>query len=298
MAAALRQSWVAFAALLVGVAACGGGDSVPDRTTFGGERATELLVPSSYDHAVPAPIVLVLHGYSINGAVEAGYTRLADLTREGVLVVAPDGTEDPDGNLYWNAEHQGCGLGGDTRPDDVGYLLGLLDEIAAVFNVDPDRVYVFGHSNGGFMAYRLACEHADRVAALISLAGAPALDPDDCAPSSPLSILQIHGDADDTVLYGGADAVVDIPCPYPAATDTVARFAAFNGCDAQLSASGERLDLESSLPGTDTRIDTHANCAAGIATELWTIEGGGHIPALRPDAYLTMWDFFRAHPRP
>jgi polyhydroxybutyrate depolymerase len=78
----------------------------------------------------------------------------------------------------------------------------------------------------------------------------------------------------------------------------VARFAAFNGCDAQRSASGERLDLESSLPGTDTRVDAHANCAAGIATQLWTIEGGGHIPALRPDAYLTMWDFFRAHPRP
>ena len=286
-------------ALSLAVAGCGdGGVSTPDRTTFGGDRPVELRVPNSYDHAVPTPIVLVLHGYSINGAVEAGYTRLADLTNEGALVVAPDGTEDPDGNLYWNAEHPGCGLGGDTRPDDVGYLLDLLDEIGAVWNVDPNQVYVFGHSNGGFMAYRLACEHSDRFAAMISLAGAPALDADDCAPTTAISVLQIHGDADDTVLYTGGDDVVGIPCPYPAATETVARFAAFNGCDPLLGASGARVDLESSLPGDDTRVDAHSNCAAGIATELWTIEGGGHIPALRTDAYLTMWEFFRSHPKP
>lgn len=285
-------------ALIVTISACSGGDGSPDQTTFGGDRPVELRVPADYDHDVGAPLVVVLHGYSVNGAVEAGYTRLAELTAEGALVVAPDGTEDPDGNLYWNAEHPGCAVGGDARPDDAGYLLDLIDEIEAVYNVDPARVYLFGHSNGGFMAYRLVCEHAERFAAMISLAGAPALDTDSCAPTQPVSVLQIHGDADDTVLYGGGSDVVGIACPYPSATETVARFAAFNACDDALADTGARVDLDSALAGDDTRVEHHAGCAAGIATELWTIEGGAHIPGLRPDAYLTMWQFLVDHPRP
>jgi polyhydroxybutyrate depolymerase len=286
------------AALWIAAVGCGDDGGTPEQTVFGGDRPVELRVPAAYDHDAPAPLVVVLHGYSINGAVEAGYTRLADLTAEGAFVIAPDGTEDPDGNLYWNAEHPGCDVGGEQRPDDVGYLLGLIDEVESVYNIDPARVYLFGHSNGGFMAFRLVCGHSQRFAAMISLAGAPALDVDACAPADEVSVLQIHGDVDDTVLYAGGDDVVGIPCPYPAATDTVARFAAFNGCDAQLTDTGARVDFDSVLDGDDTRIEQHAGCAAGIATELWTIEGGEHIPTLRPDAHLTMWDFFVSHPKP
>jgi polyhydroxybutyrate depolymerase len=269
----------------------------PDQIEFGGDRPVELRVPIAYEHGVATPLLLVLHGYSVSGAVEVAYTRLGNLVdEETVLLLAPDGTLDAEGNLFWNAEHVGCGLGA-GGPNDVGYLLSLIDDVATVWSVDLDRVFVFGHSNGGFMAYRLACERADRIAAVISLAGAPAADPTDCAATGPVSILQIHGDADDTVRYEGGDEVVGIPCPYAGAEETVTRWAATNGCAATRTDGAERLDLDSVLPGAETRVEAHDACPDGLAVELWTLEGGGHIPAFRNDVHRVLWQFFAAHPR-
>jgi polyhydroxybutyrate depolymerase len=232
----------------------------------------------------------------VTGAAEAAYTRLANLVdEEGVLLLAPDGTVDGSGNLFWNPEHAECGLGR-GGPDDEAYLMGLIDEVSAVWNVDATRIYAFGHSNGGFMAYRLACEHADRFAAIASLAGAPAQDPADCAPNAPLSVLQIHGDLDDTVLYAGGTGVVDLVCPYPGAVETTSRWAVHDGCERTSSDAGV-LDLDQLLIGPDTRIDRYDGCPAGVGVELWTIEGGAHIPAFRNDVHRTMWSFFSAYTR-
>lgn len=290
------QARVALGCVLAALIGCG--DSATERpTTFGGDRPVELRVPPDYA-GEDAPLILVLHGYGVNGAVQYAYTRFDNLVqREGVLVLAPDGTEDATGNLYWNAEHPGCDIGaGSARPDDIGYLIGLLDEVAAAYNVDPDRVFVFGHSNGGFMAHRLACEHADRIAAIISMAGAPAIEPADCAPAQPVSVLQIHGDADTTVLYGGGDQIIGAACAYPGAVETVSRWAGHNGCTGALTDSGERLDLELSLTGDETIVERFDGCAPAAA-ELWTIPGGGHIPTFPNDVYQPMWEFLLAHAR-
>ena len=75
-------------------------------------------------------------------------------------------------------------------------------------NVDPYRIYVAGHSNGGFMSYRLACTHADRIAAIVSLAGATFDTPADCSPTEPVAVLQIHGTADDTCPIRWSEATV------------------------------------------------------------------------------------------
>jgi membrane protein implicated in regulation of membrane protease activity len=58
--------------------------------------------------------------------------------------------------------------------DDSTYLHRLLDAVKSAYRVDPTRVYFVGHSNGGFMAYRMACEHATEITAIVSLAGAGA----------------------------------------------------------------------------------------------------------------------------
>jgi polyhydroxybutyrate depolymerase len=289
---------IAAAVLAALAAACGSPDE-PRPTAFGGERPVELRVPDQYDHDVATPLLLVLHGYGINGAVELGYMRLDRLLDDpGVLLLAPDGTLDQEGSLFWNTEHAGCAIGGSgPLPDDVGYLVGLLDEVSAVWNVDPDRVYVFGHSNGGFMAHRLACDHADRIAAIISLAGAPALEEADCAPSEAVSVLQLHGDADDTVSYVGGDEIIDVACPYPGAEETAARWARHDGCSDTLEDSGERLNLVSALEGDETRVERHPGCGSGVGVELWTIVGGGHIPAFRNDVYVPLWGFLDAHPK-
>lgn len=287
------------AAALALLVACGSSDERPTQTVFGDERPVELRVPGDYDHRVPAPLLLVLHGYGINGAVELVYTRLSEVVDQyGVLVLAPDGTLDLEGNLFWHTEHVDCRIGeGVPLADDIGYLIGLIDDVSAVWNVDPARVYVFGHSNGGFMAHRLACNYADRIAAIVSLAGAPALDAADCVPSVPVSMLQIHGDDDDVVLYDGGQQIVGATCPYPGAAVVASRWAGHNGCSATLEPAGARLDLDSSLDGEETRVERHADCVTAAVVELWTIEGGGHVPVFRNDVHQHLWGFFAAHPK-
>lgn len=173
---------------------------------IGGDRPVEVLVPASLKPGVPAPLVILLHGYSVNGNVEELYLQLAPLAEErGFLYAHPDGTLDRDAKYFWNAT-DACGDLFASGVDDSAYLASVIDQIEARYSVDPKRIYLVGHSNGGFMSYRMACDHADKIAAVASLAGAMFLDTSKCKPSSPVSVLQIHGTSDPEVLYDASAA--------------------------------------------------------------------------------------------
>lgn len=278
--------------LAAALIACGGGDDgggeTPDQLIFGGDRPTEIHVSDLYDHAEPTPLLVVLHGLGANGFVQLAYTGFGDLLDATPLIIAaPDGTTQSDGTAFWNATDACCDFEG-SGVDDSGYISGLVDEIASVYNVDPDRVYLFGHSNGGYMSYRVACDHAGQFAALASLAGATFVDPADCDPGEAVSVLQIHGDDDDTVLYAGAPSI------YPGAVESASIWAGYDGCGA-LADTGERLDLDRGLAGDETRVARHDGCPTGTDVELWTLEGGGHIPMLSPAFHQVVWDWLERH---
>jgi polyhydroxybutyrate depolymerase len=160
-----------------------------------------------------------------------------------------------------------------------------------------------GHSNGGFMSHRLACDRAQRIAAIVSLAGAQWDDPTRCAPVEPVSVLEIHGDADTTIRYGGgstanADAGI-VGGTYPSAHTTVATWAQKNGCTGALADTGQTLDVDALLPGNETKVETYGGCPASIDVQLWTIQGGIHEPNLNRPAFGQMvWGFMSAHARP
>ena len=135
----------------------------------------------------PAPLVMMLHGCTLSGQLQEDYFQLLSWSNQlGFLYVAPDGTVDQGGNRFWNATDACCDFY-ETGVDDSAYLRALIDEIAAQLSVDTERVFILGHSNGGFMAYRMACDHADIIAAVASLAGATFADPADCTPSAPVT---------------------------------------------------------------------------------------------------------------
>lgn len=273
--------------------ACGGeGDSRPPPTGFGGDRPVTLQVPASFDPDRSYPLLLVLHGWggtSLLNQVYLGFTNAAD-TRD-ILVAAPDGTIDRDGKPFWNASDVCCDVY-DTGVDDVGYLMTFVDDIRAAYPVDDQRIYVIGHSNGGFMAHRLACERADVFAAIMSLAGAAAFpDPASCVPSVPVSVLQVHGDADETVAYGGGES-------FPGAVASVERWASYDSCAGVLTSAGD-LDLEKRLDGAETMTASVTSCPAGFATDLWTIRGGAHNPVLDIPPFADLvWTWLDAHPKP
>jgi polyhydroxybutyrate depolymerase len=255
-------------------------------------------VPTGYDKTKPTPLVIMLHGYSASGVLEEAYFQLsATSDAQTFLYAYPDGTRDPMNNLFWNADDACCDFYS-IPVDDVAYVNAIIDDVETKYNVDPKRIFVVGHSNGAFMSHRLACDSSDRIAAIAALAGEVWADPSKCNPSSKISVLGIHGDADTTILYDGGVAATGFPA-YPPELTTMATWAAKNGCSGALTATGNTLDLDSKLPGNETVEKAYGGCPSGIDVKLWTIQGGGHIPTLtHPTWGDSIWAFFAAHPKP
>jgi polyhydroxybutyrate depolymerase len=282
------------AVLLALAAACSNPTDRPvDRPLeFGGARPVTLQVPDDFDDARTYPLLVILHGYSANAFVQQGYLKLNDVaSTHEMLVLAPEGTVDSMGKQFWNADPTCCDLDG-SGVDDVAYLGGLIDAVRAAWPVDAAQVAVIGHSNGAFMAYRMACERADVVTEIAGLAGHASTVP--CDPVRPVAVLHIHGTADDTVPY---ETGTFMGFTSPGAVDSVAQWATHDGCTGALAAGAPPKDLEQRLDGAETTVGVTAGCPAGAAAELWTIEGGGHLPVLTATFPTELLAWLDAHRR-
>jgi polyhydroxybutyrate depolymerase len=280
---------------LLSAACSGGGDGgAPPQapvqhgrvTVDGQERPYRVYVPPTLDRSRPAPLVLVLHG-GASGVEDM--VRTTGFDREALagefIVAYPEGTQ-----RAWNAGRC-CGSAPRRNPDDVGFLVGVLDQLEADYRVDRSRIFVTGASNGAMMAYRLACERADRITGVGVVAGSVMVD--DCRPSRPVSVLEIHGTEDTLIPYlGGKPAAPEAEAapPYTATPAMMQRWAELNGCP----------------PGAPSKVDgpvtteEWTGCRDGSAVSLVTVEGGGHVwftSGLGPangavDATGTIWRFF------
>ncbi len=189
--------------------------------TIGGDRPALLVLPSEYDPRTPLPLVLSLHGYGSHYMFQDSYFGLSQLVNShNFALILPNGTKDDEGKRFWNATDFCCGVI-DSKPDDVAYLTGLVEETAG--RVDIDRVFATGLSNGSFMSYRLACESLPGLTAIVALAGSSYSDPARCASARAVSILHIHG-TDDSVnkIEGGTNPDVG-EGSYPGVSELVRR---------------------------------------------------------------------------
>ncbi len=235
-------------------------------------------------------MVLLLHGYTSNGESQSRYFDLDSFVdKRGFILVKPNGTPDSKGALYWNTGRHLSAV----APDDVAYLTAVLQDVVAAFGADSNRIFVVGHSNGAFMANRLACARSDRIAALVSLAGA--VDTGSCHPVKPVSVLTVHGTADRLIQYGGGTA--GFLGAYASADASLAFWAQADGCHGART-RGKQLHLTCDSSAADTSVSSYAGCPAGVAVEHWKLEGGGHVPNFAlpawPEAVL---DFLWAHPK-
>ena len=290
--------WILLAAATV---ACASEESID----VGGTPRTYVLhLPNGGEPSKPAALVVVFHGGGGNAANAARMSGMdAKADREGFIVTYPNGTGGPLGRfLTWNA-WRCCGPALDKNVDDVGFVRAMVEKIAREHAVDRTRIYATGLSNGGMMTYRVACEAADIFAAIAPVAGA--LNTDDCRASAPVSVIVFHGTADRHVLFeGGVPATafdrhkrVDNSVAF-----AVNSWAKRDGCAAEPERSKRGHVIH----------DTY-RCPAGVAVELYAIEGQGHAwpggekgirfgnvdpPTTEISATDLMWDFFAAHPRP
>jgi polyhydroxybutyrate depolymerase len=253
------------------------------QTIYGGDRPAELKTPAELTEGKQYPLLVVLHGFGANSFVQTAYFGVGGLpAADQALLIAPDGTTDSTGKQFWNADPNCCDFE-DKNPDDVAYIGGLIDDIVAEWPVDKNQVFILGHSNGGYMAYRMACERADAVVAIASLAGNAASMPATCTPSQKVNVVHLHGTLDDIVPYTGAVPSVD-------------QWAAKNGCGTTRTAASD-IDIDSSVDGTETHMFTTAACPANGAVELWTMEGSSHIPVMNSTFSTTIMQWLTSHKR-
>ena len=242
-----------------------------------------LAVPPDVANRDRLPLLLVLHGAEMtmyDVQLLTGFDMMA--LDPGAIVVYPQGEKDPDdpqrAGYIWNSGQT------DTGFDDVGFLAALIDLMEADYPVDPNRVFILGGSNGGQMAYRFACEHPDRVAAVADVVGALLVD---CHPGQPVSVIDIHGAADTmTPVDGGGTGCLPMQCP-PLA-DTMDRWRQIDGC------SGDPIKTEDAM----TVETTWTDCDGGTAVTFITAKGKGHSWYYNyPDDRAVTWEFFMNHPR-
>ena len=204
-------------------------------------KTCRVYVPEDYDPETATPLLIFLHGYS--PLTTAWYDILLplqeDANERGFIFAKPDGSQDGLGEFYWNATDACCDMWG-NEPDHVGYLLALLNEIEAEYNIDPRRIHLIGHSNGGFMCHRMACEASERIASVVSIAGAMWNDETNCQPTDPVHVLQIHGTLDPVIFWLGGYIGFT---PYPGANTSAEYWAAHNGCSTNAT-DGGNFDLD------------------------------------------------------
>lgn len=298
-------------ALTLGFVGCDRGPALETRTLSHGDRArTYHLVPAASMPPGPRPLVVALHGGGgrgdkLDGSTNGQITREA--RRRGWRVVFPEGIEKGwnDGRpLTTDRDRRRAGV------DDVGFLGALIDHLVATADIDPDRVYMMGISNGGFMTQRFAFDGGGRIAAGAAVAAQQAVVWREKAPPGPVSMLWMNGTDDPLVPYaGGQVAVFGKARGAILSTDeTVERWASQLGCEAPTSEA---------LPDVDPRDETRVHrsrraCRGGAELVMYRIEGGGHtwpggdqyLPQLMIgrvsrdlDGAAAIFDFFARHHR-
>jgi polyhydroxybutyrate depolymerase len=226
-------------------------------------RQYKVHVPPGYDPRVPTPIVFCIHGLGQDAVLfcvtGAGLNTASD--KDGFIMVMPNGYQNS-----WNAGTC-CGGASTSQLDDVSLFRAIFAEVDKHLNIDHHRVYATGLSNGAYMSYRLACEASDLFVAVAAGAGAIGInsigggtnatsDFTTCAPTHPVSILDIHGTSDPLI-------------PYSLQAPTLALAVANDHCGTTSTTA-----LEPS--GGDTKCITYPDCASGTEVSACSITGGGH----------------------
>lgn len=269
------------------------GNSQYDSIFVGGiYRTYQLHLPTGYSGTADLPLVIAMHGGTGSGPQMSLQSLLnPKANAEDFIVVYPEGIANTSGGLRtWNAGWC-CGYAVDTGVDDVEFLNALIDSLNIDLAIDLNRVYATGMSNGGFMAYRLACELSERIAAIAPVAASMGMD--DCYPSIPVPVIAFNSFLDTNVPVNGGVGT-GLSDHWNSPQDSVMSvWAANNGCDAAadtLQNDSEYLHIK------------WDNCNCGYSNEQYITQDGGHSwpggvqfgdpVSTYIDATDLMWDFF------
>ncbi len=273
------------------------GDNSRTLEYAGVERSYILHIPPGFDNSQSVPLVLAFHGVSLDAGEMiriSGFNTQSDAS--GFIIAYPNGTGEAQS---WNGGHC-CGEAAKNNVDDVGFVRALIGELSSTLNIDPQRIYATGFSNGAIFTYRLACELADLLAAVGPVSATQVLeDMEACQPQRPVPLIHFHGTADDPNPYDGGRTLGGYE--FISVDRAIQFWVDFNDCPAQ----------PQTTESGSIRHDVYTPCASGSSVELYTIVGGKHAwpggeavnlamgePNMEISATALMWEFFVSHPMP
>ncbi len=277
------------------------------------DRPAMIQLTSDLKGKKKRPLMLVLHGYNMDAQSMNGFVQAtAAASALNAFVIIPEGRADLSGKRFWDATDACCNFfGANPAISDEDYLVSLVKEAIEKYPVDRRNITVIGFSNGGFMANRLACNHSELFSGVASLSGANYLNPEQCKPKKPISMLQIHGTYDPLISFNGGTLVPSEPSfpRYPSAMQTTAFWAEHNKCKQQTFTAGadelsqfniDFLYQSVSNPaelanysdiGNETDHIDYFDCKKDEKVGLWIMNGLGHAPFYKPDLLLKVMDF-------
>lgn len=268
-------------------------------------RRFRVHVPPGLDLTQPVPLLLSFHGGGAHMGYQASDERYGQITaaaKYGFVVAFPNGySRLPGGRLAtWNAGGC-CGPAKERQVDDVGFARAIVAQLQRQLNVDPERIFATGFSNGAMLTHRLACEAGDVFRAIAAVAGTD--NTLACTPQRPVSVLVIHARNDDHNRFdgGAGERSVDRGNMAGATSvpETVARWVRRDACPPTPQPVLDR-------PGA--RCERHAPCQGGTEVTLCVTESGAHSwpgarawrsaepPSRAVDANDLMWAFFLRRP--
>jgi polyhydroxybutyrate depolymerase len=252
-------------------------------------RNYRLYIPASYNGMDWYPLIINLHGYTSNAAAQQAYSNFSTIADTAhFLMVYPNGTT-YNGQPYWNA----FGVGA----NDIQFLSNLIDSLSLEYNIDANRVYSCGMSNGGYMSYTLACALNNKIAAIASVTGSMSpYTKSTCSPARPVPVMEIHGNADGTVPYNGTSTSLPI--------DSVVKYwRVNNNCNSNPVFNS--VPNVSTTDGCTAEHYVYSGGTNGSSVELYKIIGGGHTWPGTPywvsgtnedfNASEKIWLFFRKY---
>jgi polyhydroxybutyrate depolymerase len=280
---------------------------------YNNEKRTFLLhLPKGYERSYPAPLVIVLHGGGGNSKNIEKVSKFSDKAdKEGFIVVYPDGTGNIPNIFTWNGGFC-CGYALENKVDDVGFIMALIDSFENQYNIDSNRIYVTGISNGGIMSYRLASELSEVIAAAAPVAASACGKASEYSeewinttPVDSVSIIAFNGSLDARVPYDGGLPIAENTrgaYSYLSVDDSIKLWIRNNGCipicTQEISESGNII------------IDRYSDCNDETEVVLYTIVNGAHAwpggrkgfiggdnPTEEISATDIIWDFFKTHPK-
>jgi len=273
------------------------------------QRRYRVHVPKKYDAANPTPVVVVFHG---GGGNPESMVRLSGMNAKsdeaGFIVVYPFGTGKLADSLLTFNGGGCCGYAMENKVDDVAFTRALLDDLAKVANVDTNRVFATGLSNGGIMSHYVASELSDRIAAIAPVGGPLMMD----APNAkrPVPVMHFHGTGDEFAPFKGGFGKGPLGragvTEFRSVDHTIQCWVKANGCkpEPEIVALPDKAD-----DGMKCTRKTWSGGRDGSEVVLIEIENGGHTwPGNEPivamlgkstkdiSANDLMWEFFQKHP--